>query len=33
MRYIIRMFKAGVLSKKELKISQEGVPQGTMLSK
>ena len=27
-RYIIRMFKAGVLSKDELTISDEGVPQG-----
>ena len=32
MRYIIRMFKAGVLSKKELIISQEGVPQGSICS-
>ena len=32
MRYIIRMFKAGVLSKKELRTSQEGVPQGSICS-
>ena len=30
MRYIIRMFKAGVLGKDELKISDEGVPQGSL---
>ncbi|WP_238358272.1 reverse transcriptase domain-containing protein [Piscirickettsia salmonis] len=28
-RYIIRMFKAGVLSKGELTMSDEGVPQGS----
>lgn len=32
MRYIIRMFKAGVLSKDDLKISDEGVPQGSICS-
>lgn len=32
MRYIIRMFKAGVLSKGELSISDEGVPQGSICS-
>ena len=32
MRYIIRMFKAGVLSKDELKISEDGVPQGSCCS-
>jgi RNA-directed DNA polymerase len=32
MRYIIRMFKAGTLSKGELKISVEGVPQGSICS-
>jgi group II intron reverse transcriptase/maturase len=32
MRYIIRMFKAGVLSKDELKISEQGVPQGSICS-
>jgi RNA-directed DNA polymerase len=31
-RYIIRMFKAGVLSKDELTISAEGVPQGSICS-
>lgn len=31
-RYIIRMFKAGVLSKDELIISEEGVPQGSICS-
>ena len=31
-RYIIRMFKAGVLSKDELIISDEGVPQGSICS-
>lgn len=31
-RYIIRMFKAGVLSKDELSISDEGVPQGSICS-
>jgi group II intron reverse transcriptase/maturase len=31
-RYIIRMFKAGVLSKDELKIGDEGVPQGSLCS-
>lgn len=32
MRYIKRMFKAGVLSKGELSISEEGVPQGSVCS-
>jgi RNA-directed DNA polymerase len=32
MRYISRMFKAGVLSKGELSISEEGVPQGSICS-
>ncbi len=32
MRYIIRMFKAGVLSKGELTVGQEGVPQGSPCS-
>jgi group II intron reverse transcriptase/maturase len=32
MRYIIRMFKAGILTKDELKISMEGVPQGSICS-
>lgn len=32
MRYIIRMFKAGVLSKGDLQISNEGVPQGSICS-
>lgn len=32
MRYINRMFKAGVLSKDEMKISEEGVPQGSVCS-
>lgn len=32
MRYIIRMFKAGILTKGELKINQEGIPQGSMCS-
>lgn len=31
-RYIIRMFKAGVLSKDDLKIGDEGVPQGSICS-
>lgn len=31
-RYIIRMFKAGVLSKDELTISDSGVPQGSICS-
>ena len=31
-RYIIRMFKAGVLSKDELIIGEEGVPQGSICS-
>lgn len=31
-RYILRMFKAGVLSKDELIISDEGVPQGSICS-
>jgi len=32
MRYIIRMFKAGVLSEGDLQISNEGVPQGSICS-
>jgi group II intron reverse transcriptase/maturase len=32
MRYINRMFKAGVLSKGELRMSEEGVPQGSICS-
>src|SRR5262249_42075635 len=32
MRYISRMFKAGILSKGELSISEEGVPQGSICS-
>jgi RNA-directed DNA polymerase len=32
MRYIIRMFKAGVLSDGDLKMSEEGVPQGSICS-
>lgn len=32
MRYIIRMFKAGILSKDELKVTEEGVPQGSNCS-
>ena len=32
MRYINRMFKAGILSKGELTISEEGVPQGSICS-
>jgi RNA-directed DNA polymerase len=32
MRYISRMFKAGVLSNGDLKISDEGVPQGSICS-
>ncbi len=32
MRYIIRMFKAGMLSEGDLKISDEGVPQGSICS-
>jgi len=32
MRYINRMFKAGVLSKGEMKVSEEGVPQGSLCS-
>lgn len=32
MRYINRMFKAGVLSEGELKISEDGVPQGSICS-
>lgn len=32
MRYIIRMFKAGVLSDGELQMSDEGVPQGSVCS-
>jgi RNA-directed DNA polymerase len=31
-RFIIRMFKAGVLSEGELKIGEEGVPQGSICS-
>lgn len=31
-RYIIRMFKAGVLNKGELQLSDEGVPQGSCVS-
>jgi RNA-directed DNA polymerase len=31
-RYIIRMFKAGVLSEDELKIEDQGVPQGSICS-
>jgi group II intron reverse transcriptase/maturase len=32
MRYIIRMFRAGVLSEGELSVSEEGVPQGSICS-
>lgn len=32
MRYIIRMFKAGVLSEGDLRMSDEGVPQGSICS-
>lgn len=32
LRYIIRLFKAGILSEGELKISEEGVPQGCVCS-
>lgn len=32
MRYIVRMFKAGILSEGELKITEEGVPQGSVCS-
>lgn len=32
MRYIIRMFKAGVLSEGDLQMSDEGVPQGSICS-
>jgi RNA-directed DNA polymerase len=32
MRYISRMFKSGVLAKGDLKISEEGVPQGSICS-
>jgi RNA-directed DNA polymerase len=32
MRYIIRMFKAGVLSEGDLKVSEDGVPQGSICS-
>src|SRR5690606_2904471 len=32
MRYISRMFKAGVLAEGELTISEEGVPQGSICS-
>jgi len=31
-RYLVRMFKAGVVSKGELTVSDEGVPQGSMCS-
>jgi len=30
MRYIHRMFKAGILRNNELSVSEEGVPQGSM---
>jgi RNA-directed DNA polymerase len=32
MRYIIRMFKAGVLSEGDLRVSEDGVPQGSICS-
>ena len=32
MRYIIRMFKAGILSEGELTVSEDGVPQGSVCS-
>jgi RNA-directed DNA polymerase len=32
MRYVVRMFKAGVLAAGELTVSDEGVPQGSMCS-
>jgi len=32
MRYIIRMFKAGILSENELRVTEEGVPQGSVCS-
>ena len=32
MRYIIRMFKAGVLAEGDLQMSEEGVPQGSICS-
>lgn len=32
MRYIVRMFKAGILSENELTVSEEGVPQGSACS-
>ena len=32
MRYISRMFKAGVLADGEMKVSEEGVPQGSICS-
>ena len=32
MRYIIRMFKAGVLTEGDLRITEEGVPQGSVCS-
>jgi RNA-directed DNA polymerase len=32
LRYIVRMFKAGVLTEGELSISEEGVPQGSLCS-
>ena len=31
-RYLIRMFKAGILSEGELKMTEEGVPQGSVCS-
>lgn len=31
-RYIVRMFKAGVLSRGELKVTEEGCPQGSIVS-
>ncbi len=32
MRYIIRMFKAGIISEGELRMTEEGVPQGSVCS-
>ena len=32
LRYISRLFKAGVLTKGDLKVSEEGVPQGSVCS-
>ncbi len=32
MRYIVRMFKAGILAEGELQVSEEGVPQGSICS-